>query len=81
MKAVFHILGFKGDAQLRAQLASESENFNKLISIAHADIGLARQQEVTPPYRVVVMLGVPCPDIHAAARDHRWPATWRKVIL
>lgn len=80
MKAVFHIFGFKADAQLRDQLASDLEDFNKLIPIAHADIALARQPEVTPPYRVVVVLSVPGPDIQAAARDHSWPAAWLKVM-
>lgn len=80
MKAVFHILGFKADARLRAQLASELQRLNDLIPIAHADIALARQREVPLPYQAVVMLGVPGPDLHAAARDHTWPAAWQKVM-
>jgi hypothetical protein len=80
MKVVFHILGFKADAQLRDQLTSELQELNDLIPIEHADIALARQREAMLPYQAVVMLGVPGPDIHAAARDHTWPAAWQKVI-
>lgn len=80
IKVEFHLLGFKADAPLREQLASELQELNELIPIAHADIALARQREVPLPYQAVVMLGVPGPDIHAAARDHTWPAAWQKVV-
>ena len=80
MKAVFHILGFKADAQFRDQLVSELQDLNDLIPIAYANISLARQHDSTPPFQAVVLLGVPGPDIHAAARDHTWPAAWLKVV-
>ena len=79
MKVVFHILGVKADDEVRHQWASELQDLNDLIPIAHADISLVRQHHSTPPYKAVVLLGVPGPDIHAAARDHTWPAAWLKV--
>ena len=80
MKIEFHILGLKADDQLRNQLASDLHDLNDLIPIAYADISLARQRDSTPPFQAVVVLGVPGPDIHAAARDHTWPAAWLKVV-
>lgn len=80
MKIDFHILGLKADDQLRNQLASDLRDLNDLIPIAYADISLARQRDSTPPFQAVVLLGVPGPDIHAAARDHTWLAAWLKVI-
>ena len=80
MKVVFHILGLKADAQLRHQLVSALQELHDLIPIAQADISLARQHHSTPSYQAVVLLGVPGPDIHAAARDHTWPAAWLKVM-
>ena len=80
MKVVFHILGLEADEQVRHQLASELHDLNHLIPIAHAEISLARQLDSTPPFQAVVLLGVPGPDIHAAARDHTWRAAWIKVI-
>lgn len=80
MNIEFHILGLKAHDRLRNQLASDLHDLNDLIPIAHADITLVRQRDSTPPFQSVVLLGVPGPDIHAAARDHTWPAAWRKVI-
>ncbi len=80
MKTEFHILGLKDDDELRHHLASDLQLLNEIMPIAHADISLTRQHQSTPPFQAVVLLGVPGPDIHAAARDHTWPAAWLKVI-
>jgi hypothetical protein len=64
------------DSELHVSL----QDLNGLIPIACADVSLARQHDTTPPFRAVVLLGVPGPDIHAAARDHTWPAAWLKVV-
>jgi len=79
MKMAFHIRGLKANDALRRHLAEELQNLNALIPIAHADISLARQPDSTPPFQAVVVLALPGPDIHAAARDHTWPAAWLKV--
>jgi len=80
MKVEFHIAGLKADDELRSQLESALQGLNDLIPIANAQISLQRQHEVTPAYQAVAMLAVPGPDIHAAARDHTWPAAWQKVV-
>ena len=61
-------------------MEADLEDLNRLIAVASAHVALQRQREVTPPYQAVAMLAVPGPDIHAAARDHTWPAAWRKVV-
>jgi CBS-domain-containing membrane protein len=61
-------------------VAADVEDLNSLIAVASAHVALQRQREVTPPFQAVAMLAVPGPDIHAAARDHTWPAAWRKVV-
>ena len=81
MKVDFQIRGLKTDKQLRNQLLSELQKLNELIPIAHAQVALERQCDSTPPFRALVLLGVPGPDIHAAARDHTWPAAWSKVTV
>jgi hypothetical protein len=80
MQVEFHILGLRDDDQLRAQLTDELQTLSSLMPIAYATISLMHQHESTPPYQAVVLLGVPGPDIHAAARDHTWPAAWQKVV-
>lgn len=76
----FLILGINADDDLRQRLASELLALTHLIPIQHAHISLERQDETTPPFQADVMLVVPGPDIHVAARDHTWPAAWQKVL-
>lgn len=80
MKVHVHIAGIQADDRLRGRLASEVQALNDLIPVASAEVSLACQHLTTPPYQAVVLLGVPGPDIHAAARDHTWPAAWLKVM-
>lgn len=80
MQVEFHILGIKADDQLRDNLESDLRVLEGLIPIAQARVSLERQHETTPPFQAVAMLAVPGPDIHAAARDHTWPAAWQKVV-
>ncbi len=80
MNVEFHIGGLKADEHLRGQVASDLNALNDLIPIANAHVSLQRQREVTPAYQAVAMLAVPGPDIHAAARDHTWPAAWQKAL-
>lgn len=80
MQIQLQISGLKNDDQLRRQLESDLEALNSLMAVTTAHIALQHQREATPPYQAVVMLGVAGPDLHAAARDHTWPAAWQKVL-
>ena len=61
-------------------MAADLEDLNRLVALASAHVALECQREVTPPYQAAATLAVPGPDIHAAARDHTWPAAWQKVV-
>lgn len=80
MTLQFQIRELKDDDGMRRQLEADLEDLNRLMPVASAHIALERQRDSTPPYQAVVMLAVPGPDIHAAARDHTWLAAWRKVV-
>ncbi|MBI4661419.1 MAG: hypothetical protein HY735_21560 [Verrucomicrobia bacterium] len=80
MNVQFHINGFKADGQLRRQLEADLERLNQAIPVACANVVLERQRDTNPPFEAVVLLSVPGPDLHAAARDHTWPAAWIKVL-
>lgn len=80
MKIQFQIRELKDNDRLRRQLVADLEDLNRLMAVASAHVALQRQAGITPPCQAVVMLVVPGPDIHAAARDYTWPAAWRKVV-
>jgi len=80
MTIQFQIRGMKDEEGLRRQVGADLEALNCLMAVASAHVALQRQHEVTPAYQAVAMLAVSGPDIHAAARDHTWPAAWQKVV-
>ena len=80
MTIQFIILGMKNEERLRRQVEADLEDLNGMLGVASADVGLRHEREVTPAYQAVATLAVPGPDIHAAARDHTWPAAWQKVV-
>ncbi len=80
MEMDFLILGMNWDDDLRDRLAADLQALAHLVPIEHARISLERQRASTPPVQAAVMLMVPGPDIHVAARDHTWPAAWTKVL-
>jgi ribosome-associated translation inhibitor RaiA len=79
MKVDYHIRGLKADGQLHGRLLAGLQELDERIPIARAAVVLERQRDSTPRYQALVLLAVPGPDIHAAARDHTWPAAWSKV--
>jgi ribosome-associated translation inhibitor RaiA len=80
MTIQFHIRGMKDDERLRRQAEADLEELNGMLAVASAHVELQHEREVTPAYQAVAMLAVSGPDIHAAARDHTWPAAWQKVV-
>lgn len=80
MEMDFLILGMSSDDDLRNLLASDLQALAHLVPIEHAHISLERQHAATPPFQAAVMLVVPGPNIHVAARDHTWPAAWHKAL-
>ncbi len=80
MTIQFEIRGIKGGDKLRRQVAADLGDLGALIEVTGAHVALQCQREVTPAYQAVATLAVIGPAVHAAARDHTWPAAWRKVI-
>lgn len=80
MRIDFLILGMSSNVDLRKRLASDLQALTHLIPIERAHISLERQHLATPPFQAIASLVVPGPDLHAAARDHTWPAAWQKVL-
>ena len=76
----FQIRELEDEDQVRQQVVADVKNLNRLIAVVSARVALQCQRPVTPPYQAVAMLRVAGPDIRAAARDHTWPAAWRKVV-
>ena len=80
MTIQFQIRGMKDEDGLRRQVEADLQTLSRLLAVASAQVGLQHEHEVTPAYQAVAMLAVSGPDIHAAARDHTWPAAWQKVV-
>jgi ribosome-associated translation inhibitor RaiA len=80
MTIQLQIRGMNDEAGLRRQVESDLGTLNRLLAVASARVGLQHERDVTPACQAVVMLTVSGPDIHAAARDHTWPAVWQKVV-
>jgi ribosome-associated translation inhibitor RaiA len=80
MTIQLQIRGMKNEERLRRQVEADLEDLNGRLAVASAHVELQNEREVTPAYQAVAMLAVSGPDIHAAARDHTWPAAWRKVV-
>ena len=79
MKIQFRIRGLNANASLRVWLEQQLERLHRLIPVSTAEVVLEHQREATPAFRAHVLLAVPGPDIHAAARDHTLEAAWLKV--
>ena len=80
MRIQFDIRGMNDEDGLRRQVEADLKTLNRHLAVASAQVGLQHEREVTPAYQAVATLAVPGPDIHAAARDHTWPAAWQKVV-
>lgn len=80
MTIKLQIRELKDDAQLRQQVQADLDELSQLMVVTSAHVALHCQSEIAPPCQATVMLAVPGPDIHAAARDYTWSAAWRKVV-
>ena len=79
MTIQFQIRGMRDGDELRGRVAADLEALGRLMAVDSAQVALHHQPVATPSYQAVATLAVPGPDIHAAARDHTWPAAWQKV--
>lgn len=80
MTIQFQIRGMRNEERLRRQVEADLEELHDTLAVASARVGMQYEREVTPAYQAVALLAVSGPDLHAAARDHTWPAAWQKVV-
>jgi ribosome-associated translation inhibitor RaiA len=80
MKILLQYCGLNARAFWRGLVEGQLRRLESLAAIASARVTLERQHEATPAFRVLTLLEVPGPDVHAEARDHTLQAALLKVV-
>jgi ribosomal subunit interface protein len=80
MKILLKYFGLNARASWRGLVEAQLRRLEDLAAIGSAQVTLERQMESTPAFRVMTLLEVPGPDVHAEARDHTLQAALLKVI-
>jgi ribosome-associated translation inhibitor RaiA len=80
MKILLRYFGLNARASWRGLVEAQLKRLQGLAAIASAEVTLERQHGAKPPFRVLTLLEVPGPDVHAEARDHTLQAALLKVI-
>ncbi len=80
MKILLRCLGLNLRASWRGLVEAQLKRLESLAAIACARVSLERHYEARPAFRVLTLLEVPGPDIHAEARDHTPEAALLKVV-
>lgn len=80
MKILLRYCGLNARASWRGLVESQLRKLERLAAIASAQITLEWRHEIKPAFRVLALLEVPGPDVHAEAHDHTLPAALLKVV-
>jgi ribosome-associated translation inhibitor RaiA len=80
MKILLRYCGLNARASWRGLVEAQLRKLESLAAIATAQVTLEWRHEVKPAFRVLTLLEVPGPDVHAEARDHTLPAALLKVV-
>jgi ribosome-associated translation inhibitor RaiA len=80
MKTSLRYLGLNAQAAWNRLVEEHLNLLQKLTNIESAQVILERQREGTPAFRAHMVLVVPGPDFHVAARDHTLQAVILKVV-
>jgi ribosomal subunit interface protein len=80
MKILLRYCGLNARASWRGLVEAQLKRLEGLAAIASARVTLERQHESRPGFRVLTLLEVPGPDVHAEARDHTLQAALLKVV-
>jgi ribosome-associated translation inhibitor RaiA len=80
MKILLRYCGLNARACWQGLVEAQLRRLEGLAAIASARVTLERQHEVKPAFRVLTLLEVPGPDVHAEARDHTLQAALLKVV-
>jgi ribosome-associated translation inhibitor RaiA len=80
MKILLRYCGLNARAYWRGLVEAQLKGLEGLAAIASARVTLERHRDVRPAFRVLTLLEVPGPDVHAEARDHTLSAALLKVV-
>jgi ribosomal subunit interface protein len=80
MKILLRYCGLNARTAWRELVETQLRRLESLAAIASARVTLERRHEATPAFRVLTLLEVPGPDVHAEARDHTLQAALLKVV-
>ena len=80
MKILLRYCGLNARASWQGLVEAQLRKLENLAAIASARVTLEWQREVKPAFRVLTLLEVPGPDVHAEARDHTLQAALLKVV-
>ena len=80
MKIQLRYCGLNARSALRELVEAQLRKLDSLAAIASAQVTLEWRHEARPGFRVLTLLEVPGPDVHAEARDHTLEAALLKVV-
>jgi ribosome-associated translation inhibitor RaiA len=80
MKILLRYCGLTARACWQGLVEAQLRRLEGLAAIASAQVTLEWQRETKPAFRVLTLLEVPGPDVHAEARDHTLQAALLKVV-
>ena len=80
MKILLRYCGLNARTAWRELVETKLRKLESLAAIASAQVTLEWRHEVKPGFRVLTLLEVPGPDVHAEARDHTLQAALLKVV-
>ena len=80
MKILLRYCGLNARTAWRELVETKLRKLESLAAIASAQVTLEWRHEVKPAFRVLTLLEVPGPDVHAEAHDYTLPAARLKVV-
>ena len=80
MNIILRYHGLKARAFWQGLVEAQLKRLQDLAAIASARVTLQWQHEVKPAFRVLALLEVPGPDLHAEASDYTLQAALLKVV-
>jgi len=80
MKILLRFRGLNARTAWRELVETKLRKLESLAAIASAQVTLEWRHEVKPAFRVLTLLEVPGPDVHAEAHDYTLPAALLKVV-
>jgi ribosome-associated translation inhibitor RaiA len=80
MKILLRYCGLNARTAWRELVEAQLRRVEGLAAIASARVTLEWRREATPAFRVLTLLEVPGPDVHAEASDHTLRAALLKVV-